>query len=85
MQNACSYPEFMRAVQIRSVPDRLHRRLKSRAAQRGMSLSEFLLRELEIIAERPTREEMLERLKALEPVVLSEPIADIIARERQHR
>ena len=75
----------MRAVQIRSVPDRVHRRLKSRAQESGMSLSEFLLKELELIAGRPSREEMLARLKALEPVTLSQPVADIIAEERRSR
>lgn len=75
----------MRAVQIRSVPDRVHRRLKHRAQESGMSLSEFLLKELELIARRPSREEMLARLKALEPVTLSQPVADMIAEERQKR
>lgn len=75
----------MRAVQIRSVPDRVHRRLKSRAQESGMSLSEFLLKELELIAARPSREEMLARLRALEPVTLSQSVADIIAEERRSR
>jgi len=85
MHNACTYDGAMRAVQIRSVPDRVHRRLKNRAAERGMSLSEFLLQELEIIALRPSRDEMLARLKALEPVTLSQPVADMIAEERLNR
>jgi antitoxin FitA len=75
----------MRAVQIRSVPDRVHRRLKSRAQESGMSLSEFLLKELERIAARPSPQEMLARLKSREPVVLSQPIADMIAEERLRR
>ena len=75
----------MPAVQIRSVPDPVHRRLKKRAAESGISLSEFLLKELELIARRPSRAEMLARLKALEPVVLSAPVADILAEERRQR
>jgi plasmid stability protein len=75
----------MRAVQIRSVPDRVHRRLKSRAEASGMSLSEFLLKELERIAARPSPQEMLARLNSREPVVLSQPIVDIIAEGRRSR
>jgi antitoxin FitA len=41
-------------VQIRNVPEALHRRLKSRAALAGMSLSDYLLSEIRQVAERPT-------------------------------
>ena len=50
-------------VQIRNVPETLHRRLKSRAALAGMSLSDFLLNEIREIAERPTIEELRARLE----------------------
>jgi plasmid stability protein len=33
-------------IQIRNVPDALHRRLKSRAARAGMSVSDYLLSEI---------------------------------------
>jgi plasmid stability protein len=49
-------------IQIRNVPEALHRRLKSRAALEGMSLSDYLLAELRRVAERPTLAEMRERL-----------------------
>lgn len=49
-------------VQVRDVPDAVHRALKQRAAQRGMSLTEFLRVELEMIAARPAPEELLESL-----------------------
>jgi antitoxin FitA len=49
-------------IQIRNVPDALHRRLKSRAALEGMSLSDYLLAELRRVAERPTLAELRERL-----------------------
>jgi len=49
-------------IQIRNVPPNLHRRLKARAALEGMSLSDYLLREERLAAERPTIEEMKERL-----------------------
>jgi len=70
-------------VQIRNVPDKLHRTLKARAAQAGLSLSEYLLRELRRSAERPTVEEMMERLRKLPPVVTSDPVEALReARER---
>jgi antitoxin FitA len=50
-------------IQIRNVPDDLHRRLKIRAAQQGLSLSEYLLRMAEREAERPTIEELTERIR----------------------
>ncbi|MBI2891922.1 MAG: hypothetical protein HYY06_00105 [Deltaproteobacteria bacterium] len=49
-------------IQIRNVPDALHRRLKSRAAMEGRTLSDYLLGELERVSERPTRQELLARL-----------------------
>ena len=49
-------------IQIRNVPDALHRRLKARAAMAGMSLSEYLLSEIRGVAERPTLDEMRARL-----------------------
>lgn len=86
MQNACVYPLPMPvAVQIRNVPDDLHRTLKQRAARAGMSLSEYLLAELEEIAEVPTVEEMLDRLRRRSPVQLTESTADAVRAEREAR
>ena len=50
-------------IQIRNVPEALHRRLKSRAALEGMSLSDYLLAELRRVAERPSLAELRERLE----------------------
>jgi len=50
-------------IQIRNVPDALHRRLKSRAALAGMSLSDYLLGEIRQVAERPTVDELRARLR----------------------
>ena len=50
-------------IQIRNVPEMLHRRLKSRAALEGMSLSDYLLAELRRVAERPSLVELRERLE----------------------
>jgi plasmid stability protein len=49
-------------VQIRNVPADLHRQLKARAALEGMSLSDYLLREARRAVERPTLEEIQQRL-----------------------
>ena len=60
-------------IQIRNVPDDLHRRLTARAAQEGMTLSDYLLSEIEQVAEKPTLRELMERLAQDEPVELDEP------------
>lgn len=72
-------------IQVRNVPDALHRTLKARAAMAGMSLSDYLLREIREIAERPTLEEMRERLRRYEPVAPSTPAAQAIREERDSR
>jgi antitoxin FitA len=72
-------------VQIRNVPDEIHRKLKARAALAGMSISEYLLREVERSLERPTREELLSRLRSRQRVEPREPIAAAVAAEREGR
>lgn len=57
-------------VQIRHVPEHVHSKLKARAAREGMSLSDFLKRELERIAERPSVREWLERTQPVKPISL---------------
>lgn len=69
-------------IQIRNVPDELHRTLKARAAMAGMSLSDYLIDHLRRLASRPTPEDMRERLGQREPVRVSEPAADVLRRER---
>lgn len=69
-------------IQIRNVPDELHRTLKVRAAQAGMTLSDYLLAEIEQVAEKPTLSEMMERLRSREPVKLDEPPEVTIRRVR---
>jgi len=72
-------------VQVRNVPDEIHRKLKARAALSGMSLSDYLLREIERSLERPTREELLARLRSRARVEPREPVASIVAAERRSR
>jgi len=72
-------------VQVRHVPDALHRSLKARAAMAGMSLSDYLLAELKEIAERPTLAELRERLHRREAVALQLDTARIVQEERETR
>ena len=69
-------------VQIRNVPDALHRTLKVRAAGAGQTLSDYLRAELERLAARPTREEMLARIHGRTRVTLKTPAAVVIREER---
>lgn len=72
-------------IQIRNVPDTLHRRLKSRAALAGMSLSDYLLNELREVAERPTLEELRARLHSRSRMTPSMPPAQAVRAERDRR
>ena len=70
-------------VQIRHVPDALHRKLKARAATSGQTLSDYLMAELERLAARPTREEMRARLHSRKHVVLKTSAAVVIRKDRE--
>jgi antitoxin FitA len=72
-------------IQIRNVPDALHRKLKSRAAVAGMSLSDYLLNEIRQVADQPTMEEMRARLESRSAVRLSEDTAEAVRAERDSR
>jgi plasmid stability protein len=69
-------------IQIRNVPDNVHKALKIRATKEGMSLSDYLLREVAGIASRPTLEEIIERIRQREPVELDEDTAVTIRKLR---
>ena len=72
-------------IQIRRVPRDVHRRLAARAAHEGLSLSEFMLREAELIARRLTMEEVRERISKLSSIETPEPVEDMIRRDRSAR
>lgn len=72
-------------IQIRNVPEVLHRRLKARAALAGMSLSDYLLAEVRQIAERPTLGELRERLHRRELVAAPLSAAAAVRAEREAR
>jgi len=72
-------------VQLRNVPPELRRRLKARAAIEGLSVSDYVLREVRKALERPTRQEVLERLAARPVKRLRRTSADVIRAERNGR
>ena len=72
-------------IQIRHVPDALHRQLKSRAALAGMSLSDYLLGELRRVAERPTLDELRARLERRSETTLSVEPAQAVRAERDRQ
>lgn len=72
----------MAMIEISDVPTDLQRKLEARAARAGLSLSAYLLGEISEVAERPTDEELRERLRRLPPIQPSVDPVDII---REHR
>jgi plasmid stability protein len=72
-------------IQIRNVPHALHRRLKSRAALAGMSLSDYLMAEIRELAERPTIDELRERLQRRTPMTPAVTPADAVRAERDRK
>jgi antitoxin FitA len=74
-----------RMIQLRNVPDSLHRTLKAQAALAGMSLSDYLLAEVRRLAERPTIAELRERMQRRSAVTGAGSAADAVRRERDAR
>lgn len=72
-------------IQLRNVPDALHRALKARAAMAGMSLSDYLLAEIKEIAERPTLAELRELLHTRKPIKATLDTARLVQEEREAR
>ncbi len=72
-------------IQVRNVPDRLHRELVRRAKARGRTLTEYIEEILEREVARPPVEEVFDRIEAREPVELGADIAEVIREERAWR
>ena len=72
-------------IQIRNVPNELHRRLKARAALAGMTLSDYLLHEIRRVAERPSLEELRIKLEQRSAATPSVPPARAVRAERDSR
>jgi len=72
-------------IQVRNVPDRLHRELTRRARASGESLTEYVERILEREVARPLPQELFDRIARRARVDLGEPAAELITRERADR
>jgi plasmid stability protein len=72
-------------IQLRHVPDAVHRKLKARAAMKGLSLSDYLVREVTQLTEQPTMQEVLSEIQKLSPVEWREPVVETIRRMRESR
>ena len=80
------YVECMsKMIQVRDVPDRLHRELMRRAKTRGLTLTAYIQRILELEVARPPAIEVFERIAAREPIDLGAPAADLLRAERAAR
>ena len=72
-------------IQVRDVPEEVHSTLKARAAREGMSLSDFIKKELERTAERPTMREWLERTRQAKPISVQRSAAQVLRELRDRR
>ncbi len=72
-------------IQVRDVAEQVHRTLKARAAREGMSLSDFIKRELERTVERPTMREWLERTQQGKPISTRRTAAQVVRELRDAR
>lgn len=82
LRTCVTFLYMSKMIQIRNVPDDLHRTLKVRASKAGMTLSGYLLLEIEQVAKKPTMREWLEMVSRDDPVELDEPPDVIIRRMR---
>jgi plasmid stability protein len=72
-------------LQVRNVPDRLHRELTRRAKGRGQTLSDYVRGILEREVARPPASEVFARIERRSPVKLSVPAAELIREEREEQ
>jgi plasmid stability protein len=72
-------------IQVRDVPELVHGTLKARAAREGMSLSDFIKRELERVAERPTMQEWLERTQQAKTIQGKRTATQVVREMRDAR
>ena len=75
----------MSMIQVRNVPDRLHRELVKRAKRRGVTLTRYIQDILEREVARPPADEVFDRIEASPGVRLGGPAADLIREEREPR
>jgi plasmid stability protein len=75
----------MKMIQVRNVPESLHRRLKARAALEGRSLSDYLLQQMQAVADRPTAAELGQRLATRSRPQLAQSPTEAVRAERDAR
>lgn len=68
----------MKTIQIRNVPDEIHRTLRTRAAASGVSLSDYVLWELERVAQKPPIAELLARARSRAGGASGQAIVDVV-------
>ena len=86
MRSTCgNVARMSRMIQIRNVPEDVHREIKARAARAGMTLSDYLKREVERLVSRPPVEDVLSRVRSRERPDLDESIVEILRDERTSR
>jgi antitoxin FitA len=78
MATTCDSVGNMAMIQLRHVPEDLHRKLKVRAAEKGLTLSDYLIQMAEREASYPTIEELSERIRRRRRVKLKTPPEEII-------
>lgn len=74
----------MKMIQVRNVPEDLHRALKTRAAREGVTMSDLILAELPRLAHKPSPEQLLDRIRQRPPVG-GPPAPELIRAERELR
>ena len=74
----------MKMIQVRNVPEELHRSLKERAAREGTTMSDLILAELPRLAHKPSPEQLLDRMRERTPVG-GKAAAELVAAERAER
>lgn len=84
MLATCFNVVIMKMIQIRNVPDDLHRALKERAAREGATMSKLILDELPRVAHKPSAAQVLDRIRQ-RPSVGGPPAPDLIRAEREQR
>ena len=75
----------MAHIQIRNVPEALHRRLKARAAMEGVSMSQYVMWQIERSLARPSRRETLDAIRREPPLIPHPAPADVLREERAAR
>lgn len=83
---ACATLSWMsKMLQVRNIPQRLHRELHRRAKARGQTLTDYVQEVLKREVARPPADEVFDRIESRRPVDLDIRVAEIIRQERAER